>query len=133
MLVKFCSVLCYKCTWYFLARTQYPNLLLHSVYKFHVYFHVRLILHDLGTTLLHEDVFNNVKNAYINSAHYSICDEYGIDGNESWMYGDWFYKTGYGIFGHEIKATFSKGLHQTILHDGSSHSLKVLQERVLKR
>ena len=37
------------------------------------------------------------------------------------------------IFGHEIKATFSKGLHQTILHDGSSHSLKVLQERVLKR
>ena len=25
--------------------------------------------------------------------------------NETWMHGDWFYTTGYGIFGHEVKTT----------------------------
>ena len=69
-----------------------------------MYFHVRLILHDLGIPLPHEDGFSKVKNAYINSAYYSVCDEYGVDANETWAYGDWFYKTGYGIFGHEVKA-----------------------------
>ena len=29
----------------------------------------------------------------------------GVDSDETWMHGDWFYTTGYGIFGHEIKAT----------------------------
>ena len=35
--------------------------------------------------------------------------------DETWMHGDWFYTTDYGIFGHERP---QKGLHQTILHDG---------------
>ena len=65
------------------------------------------------------------------SAYYSTCDDYGVDADETWMHGDWFYMTGYGIFGHEVKAT--KSPHQTILHDGSSHSLKVLQGRGLER
>ena len=29
----------------------------------------------------------------------------GVDANEAWMYGDWFYITDYAIFGHEVKAT----------------------------
>ena len=70
-----------------------------------MYLHVRLILHNLGIPLPHEDGFSKVKNAYIKSAYYSICDGYGVDANETWMYGDWFYTTGYGIFGHEVKAT----------------------------
>ena len=70
-----------------------------------MYFHVRLILHDLGIPLPHEDGFSKVKNAYVNSAYYSICDGYGADATETWIYGDWFYMTGYGIFGHEVKAT----------------------------
>ena len=28
---------------------NHPNLLVRAVYRFHVYFHVRLILHELGT------------------------------------------------------------------------------------
>ena len=48
--VKFCHVLCYKCTWYFLATPQSSNLLVRSVYRFHVYFHVGLILHELGVS-----------------------------------------------------------------------------------
>ena len=39
------------------------------------------------------------------SAYYSTCDDYGVDADETWMHGDWFYMTGYGIFGHEVKAT----------------------------
>ena len=82
-----------------------PNLLVRSVYRFHVYFHIRLTLHELGIPLPHEDGFSKVKNAYIKSAYYSICDDYGVDADETWMYGDWFYTTDYGIFGHEVKAT----------------------------
>ena len=107
MSVKFYSALCYKCTWYNLATPQpnHPNLFVRSVYRFHVYFHVRLILHDLGIPLPHDDGFSKVKNAYIESAYYSICDDYGVNPDETCMHGDWFYVTGYGIFDHEVKIT----------------------------
>ena len=58
---------------------KYPNLLVRTVYRFHVYFHVRLILNEIGISLPHEDGFSKVKNAYIESAYYRICDDYGID------------------------------------------------------
>ena len=38
------------------------------------------------------------------SAYYSVCNEYGVDPTEIWMFGDWFYTTDYAIFGH-VKAT----------------------------
>ena len=52
-----------------------------------------------------EDGFSKVKNVYIKSDYYSVCDEYDVNVDETWMYGDWFYTTDYGIFGHEVKAT----------------------------
>ena len=70
-----------------------------------MYFHVQLILHELGIFLPHEDGFSKVKNSYIQSAYYSIYDYYGVDADETWMHGDWFYTTDYGIFGHAVKAT----------------------------
>ena len=90
---------------------NYPNLL------------VRLILHELGISLSHEDGFSKVKNSYIQSSYYSICDDYGVDADETWIYGDWFYRTDYAIFDHEVKATERS---QTTLHDGSLHSQKFL-------
>ena len=84
---------------------DHPNLLKRSFYRFHVYFHVRLILHELGISLPHEDGFSKIKNAYINNAYYSICDDYDVDTVETWMHGDWLYTTDYAIFGHEVKAT----------------------------
>ena len=81
------------------------NLLLRAVYRFHVYFHIRLILHELGVSLPHEDGFKKVKNAYIKCACYSICDDYGVDEKETWMHGDWFYTTNYAILGHAVKTT----------------------------
>ena len=84
---------------------NHPNLLGRSVYRFHVYFNVQLILHELGISLPQEDGFSKVKNAHIKKAYYSIYDDYGVDANETWMHGDWFYTTDYTIFGHEVKAT----------------------------
>ena len=57
----------------FWQHLNHPNLLVRAVYRFHMYFHVRLILHDLGISLPHENGFSKVKNAYIKSAYYSIC------------------------------------------------------------
>ena len=100
--VMFCVTSALGISW---QHLNHPNLLVRSVYRFHVYFHIRLILHELGISLPHKDGFSKVKNAYIKSAYYSICDDYGVDANETWMHGDWFYTTDYAIFGHEVKAT----------------------------
>ena len=48
-----------------------------------MYFHVQLVWHDLGIPVSHEDGFSKVKNAYIDSAYYSICDDYGVDADET--------------------------------------------------
>ena len=69
------------------------------------YFNGRLILYKLHIFLPHEDGFNKAKNDYEDSAYYSVCDEYGVDPVETWMYGDWLYTTDYAVFGHEVKAT----------------------------
>ena len=63
-----------------------PNLLVRSVYRLHVYVHIRLILHELGIFLPQEHGFDKVRNDYIKSAYYSICDDYDVDANETWMH-----------------------------------------------
>ena len=87
----------------FLGNISITQTCLDAVYRFYVYFYIRLILHELGISLPHEDGFSKVKNDYIQSAYYSICDDYGVHVNETWMYGDWFYTIDYAIFGHEVK------------------------------
>ena len=64
---------------------NHPNLLVRSVYRFHVYFHIRLILLELGILLPHEDDFAKVKNSYIQSTYYSPCDDYRVDPTKAWM------------------------------------------------
>ena len=76
-----------------------------DVYSVHVYFYVRTVLHDLGISLPHEDCFGKVESSYIKSAYYSVCDDYGVNADKTWMHGEWFYTTDYGIFGHKVKAT----------------------------
>ena len=102
ILAMFCSISALGISW---QHLNHSNLVVRSVYRFHVCFHVRLILHGLGVFLPHEDVFSKFKNTYIKSDYYSICDDYGVNLDETWMYGDWFYTINYGIFGHEVKAT----------------------------
>ena len=61
-------------------------------------------MHELGILLPLEDGFSKVKNSYIKRVYYSLCNDYGVDPTETWMYGDWFYTTDYAIFSHEVKA-----------------------------
>ena len=98
----FCATSALGISW---QHLNHPNLLVCRVRRFHVYFHVRIILHHLGTSLPHEDSFSKVKNSYIKSAYYSICDDYGVNADKIWMHGNWFYTTKYGIFGDGRKAT----------------------------
>ena len=90
----FCATSSLCISW---QHLNHPNLLARSVYRFHVYFYVLLIMHDLGILLPYQNGFSKVKNAYIKSAYCSICDGCGIDVDETWMHGDWFYKTCYEV------------------------------------
>ena len=100
--VLFCATSALGISW---QHFNNRNLLVRAVYRFYVYFYVRLILHDLDIPLPHKDGFSKVKNAYIKSAYYSICDDYGVDADETWMHRDWFYTTVYSIVGYKFKAT----------------------------
>ena len=46
-------------------RLNHPKLFVRTVYRFHVYFHVQFMLHDLGIFLPHEDGFSKIKYSYI--------------------------------------------------------------------
>ena len=97
----FCATSTFGISW---QHLNHRNLRVHRFYTFHVPFHVRLTLHDLGISLPNEDGFSKVTNSYIKSDYYSICDDYGVNADEARMHGDWFYTTAYAIFGHEVKA-----------------------------
>lgn len=45
-----------------------------DLYVVFIYF-ICILLHHLGIFLLHENEFCKVKDSYIKSAHYSICDD----------------------------------------------------------
>ena len=103
--VKFCHVCVTSALGISWQHLNHSNLLVRSVYRFHVYLHIRSIFYELSISLTHKDGYSKAKNAYIRSAYYSTCDDSGVDADETWMHGDWFYTTDYGIFGSGVKAT----------------------------
>ena len=76
----FCATSALGISW---QHLNHQNLLLRSVYRFHVHFHVRLILRDFGVSLPHEDGSSKVKNAYIKSDYNSVFDDYGVNADET--------------------------------------------------
>ena len=121
---QFCATSGLCISW---QHLNHANLLVRAVYRFHLYFHVRSILHSLRTPLPYEDGFSKVKNSYINSAYYAILNDYRVDADETWMHGDWFHTTSYAIFTTGSKAT------KRSPPDGLLHGQEVLQEMTLKR
>ena len=59
-----------------LNYTKHP--MIRSVYRFHVYYHVRRILKKLLVPLPHETSFNAADNPYIESEFLKICEDYGV-------------------------------------------------------
>ena len=61
--------------------------MIRSVYRFHVYYHVRRILKRLQTPLPHETGFNIADNPYAESEFFKICEDYGVP-NDPMRYRD---------------------------------------------
>ena len=110
---------------------NHPNLLVRTVCRLHVYFHVPLILHELGIFYHMKMVSARLKMLTLR-VHIAVsvmivalmqmkhgCMETGF----IWQI----------LLSLDIILRLQKDLHKTILHDGSLHSLKVLQERALNK
>ena len=80
-----------------LNYTKHP--MIRSVYRFHVYYHVRRILKKLQVPLPHETGFNAADNPYTESEFFKICEDYGVP-NDPMRYRDekfyWTYQRGIG-------------------------------------
>ena len=59
-----------------LNYTKHP--MIRSVYRFHVYYHVRRILKKLQVPLPHETGFSAADNPYTESEFFKICEDYGV-------------------------------------------------------
>ncbi len=56
-----------------------------SIFRFHVYYQTRRILHQMSAALPTEESWNAFTNAYDHTAYQNICDEFGVDSQKS----DW--------------------------------------------
>ena len=74
--VKLRSVLCSSAcgvSWAHLNYTKHP--MIRSVYRFHVYYHIRQVLKRLQVPLPHETGFNAADNPYTESEFLKICED----------------------------------------------------------
>ena len=62
-----------------MQHLNHPNMLIRSVYCFHVYYHMRLILYRLKVALPHEERYKKTNNPYSKEDYFQVCDEYGVD------------------------------------------------------
>ena len=73
--------------------------MIRSVYRFHMYYHVRRILKKLQVPLPNEAGFNTADNPYTESEFLKICEDYGVP-NNLMRYRDekfyWSYQRGIG-------------------------------------
>ena len=80
--VKLCSVLCIICLWGQPGTYKlYQALIIRSVYRFHVYYHVRRVLKRLQALLSHDASFNAADNPYTESEFLKICEDYRVPNN----------------------------------------------------
>ena len=59
-----------------LNYTKHP--MIRSVYRFHVYYHMRRILKKLQTPLPHQTGFKAADSPYTESEFFKICEDYGV-------------------------------------------------------
>ena len=73
--------------------------MIRSVYRFHVYYHVKRILKKLQVLLPHETGFSTADNPYTESEFLKICEDYRVP-NDPMRYRDekfyWTYQRGVG-------------------------------------
>ena len=52
--------------------------MIRSIYRFHVYYHIRRILKILEIPLPYENTFNQYNNPYNHENFIELCNEYGV-------------------------------------------------------
>ena len=99
----FCASSACEVSWAHLNYTKHPMIM--SVYRFHVYYHVRQVLKRLQVPLPDETGFNAADNPYTESEFLKICEDYGVP-NDPMRYRDekfyWTYQRGVGWPNHYI-------------------------------
>ena len=55
--------------------------MMRSIYRFHVYYHIRRILKILEIPLPYENSFNQYNNPYNHEKFIGICSKYGVSNN----------------------------------------------------
>ena len=102
-----------------MQHLNHPNMLIRSVYRFHVYYHMRLILYRLKIALPREERYKKTNNPYLKEDYFQVCDEYGVDPLKVWLFGDWFYTEEWAVFccngGKRTKVAPPKNLTRWIL------------------
>ena len=66
------------------VSVEHPNAkepMIRSIYRFHVYYHIRRILKILEIPLPYENSFNQYSNPYNHEKFIGICSEYGVSNN----------------------------------------------------
>ena len=94
-------------------------MLIRSVYRFHVYYHMRLILYRLKVALPREERYKKTNNPYLKEDYSQVCEEYGVDPLEVCLFGDWYYTEKWAVFccngGIRTKVAPPKNLTRWIL------------------
>ena len=102
-----------------MQHLNHPNMLFRSVYRFHVYYHMRLILYRLKVALPREERYKKNNNPYSKEDFFQVCEEYGVDPLEVWLFGDWYYTEKWAVFcrngGKRTKVAPPKNLTRWIL------------------
>ena len=68
--------------------------MIRSVYRFHVYYHVRRVLKRLQVPLPHETGFNSADNPYTESEFLKICKDYRVPNDPMKYRDEKFYQRG---------------------------------------
>ena len=76
--------------------------LLKSIYKFHVFYHIRRIFKLMGSPTPNQDQFVKWNNPFSTTGYHNVCFKYGVNPDNVWLAGKWFYST-QGLFIHDGK------------------------------
>lgn len=75
------------------GRSTPHHPMIRSVYRFHVYYHIRRIIKRLRAPLPFEDSFNQYDNPYSKEELLKVCADYGVDSNPMKYRGQYFFSS----------------------------------------
>ena len=79
--IGFHCLLCKSACGVFVKHMNAKKPMIRSMFRFHVYYHIRRILKILEIPLAYENSFNQCNNSYNHEKFTKICSEYGV-GND---------------------------------------------------